>query len=105
VSEALIFLLRKLLDAANAVGFIPRKGWIREDPWIKTFKKDMLVQVASSKASQLRDLHADMHRQLSCTDQLRLVDCSYDPLVLTPTLLLATSCLHKLVLVAWTAAE
>jgi hypothetical protein len=83
VAEALMFLQRKLYDATNAVGFIPRKGWIREDPWIKTFTKDMLVKVTSSEASQLRDLHADMDRQLSRTTQLRLVDCCYDPLVLT----------------------
>ena len=69
VAEALMFLQHKLSDATNGVGFIPRKGWIREDPWIKSFTKDMLVQVASSEASQLRDLHADMDRQIACTDQ------------------------------------
>jgi hypothetical protein len=62
MSEALMFLQPKLSDATNAVGFIPRKGWIREDPWIKSFMKDMLVHVASSESSQLRDLHADMVR-------------------------------------------
>jgi hypothetical protein len=36
VAEALMFLHCKLSDATNAVSFIPRKGWIREDPWIKT---------------------------------------------------------------------
>jgi hypothetical protein len=83
MAETLMFLQRKLSDATNAVGFIPRKGWIREDPWIKTFMKDMFVKVASREASQLRDLHADMDRQIPRTDQLRLVDCCYDPLVLT----------------------
>jgi hypothetical protein len=43
----------------------------------------VLVKLASSEASQLRDLHADMDRQISHTNQLRLVDCCYDPLVLT----------------------
>jgi hypothetical protein len=83
VAEALMFLQHKLSDATNGVVYIPRKGWIREDPWIKSFTKDMLVQVASSEASQLRDLHANMDRQIACTDQLCLVDCCYDPLVLT----------------------
>jgi hypothetical protein len=83
ISEALMFLQRKLSDAMNAVGEIPRKGSIREDPWIKEFTKDMLVKVASSEESQLRDLHADMDRQISRTDQLRLVDCCYDPRVLS----------------------
>jgi hypothetical protein len=78
-----MFLQHKLLDATKPVSFIPRKGWIREDLWIKTFTKDMLVKVASSKASQLRDLHANMDRQIARTDQLRLVNCCYDPLVLT----------------------
>jgi hypothetical protein len=91
VSEALMFLQRKLSDASNAAGLIPRKGWIREDPWIKSFTKDMLVQVASSESSQLRDLHADMDRQISRTDQLRIVDCCYDPLVLTNLCAIAKS--------------
>jgi hypothetical protein len=43
VREALMFLQRKLADATNLVGFIPRKGWIRKDPWIETFTKGMLV--------------------------------------------------------------
>jgi hypothetical protein len=43
----------------------------------------MLVKAASSEASQLRDLHTNMHRQISSTDQLRLVDCCYGPLILT----------------------
>ncbi len=84
VAEALMFLQHKLSDATNGVGFIPRKGWIREDPWIKSFTKDMLVQVASSEASQLRDLHAnDMDRLIARTNQLCLVDCCYDLLVIT----------------------
>ena len=83
VSEALMFLQRKLTDSMNALGCIARKGAIREDTWIKTFTKDMLIKVASSEAALLRDLHADMDRQISRTDQLRLVDCCYDPLVLS----------------------
>jgi hypothetical protein len=51
-----MFLQRKLSDALNALGEIPRKGYIREDPWIKQFTKDMLVKVASSKEAQPRDL-------------------------------------------------
>jgi hypothetical protein len=51
----------------------------------------MLVKVASSEASQLRDLYADMDRQISRTDQLRLVDCCYDPLVLTDLCAVAKS--------------
>jgi hypothetical protein len=74
MAEALMFLPHKLSDATNGVGFIPRKGWIREDPWIKSFTKDMLVQVSSSEASQLRDLNADMDRQIARTNQLCLVD-------------------------------
>jgi hypothetical protein len=83
VTEALMFLQRKLTYSMNALGCIARKGAIREDDWIKTFTKDMLVKVASSEATQLRDLHADMDRQSSCTDQLYLIDCCYDPIVLT----------------------
>jgi hypothetical protein len=68
----------------NAVGKISRKGMIREDTWIKDFTKDMLVKVANSKDMQLRDLHAEMDRQITRTDQLRLaVDCCYDSLVMT----------------------
>jgi hypothetical protein len=78
-----MFLQHTLSDVTNGVGLIPRKGVIREDHWIKSFMKDMFVQVASSKASQLRDLHANMDRQIARTDQLCLVDCCYDPLVLT----------------------
>jgi hypothetical protein len=40
-----------------ALGEIPRKGLIREDPWIEEYMKDMLVQVASSKKAHLSDLH------------------------------------------------
>jgi hypothetical protein len=84
-------LQRKLSDAINAAGFIPRKGWIREDPWIETFIKDMLVKVVSSEASQLRDLHADMDRKIACTNQLCLVDCCCGPLVLTNLCAIAKS--------------
>jgi hypothetical protein len=53
----------------------------------------MLVQVASSKAAQLRDLvHANMDGQISRTPhQLRLVDCCYDLLVLTNLCAIAKS--------------
>jgi hypothetical protein len=83
ISESLMFLQRKLSDAMNDVGEIPRKGMIREDTWIKDFTKDMLVKVANSEEMQLRDLHADMDRQISRTNQLRLVDCCYDSHVMT----------------------
>jgi hypothetical protein len=85
-----MFLQRKLADATTSVGFIPRKGRIREDPWTKICTKGMLVRVASSKAAQLRDLYADMDRQISCTNQL-LVDCCYDSLVLTNLCAIAKS--------------
>jgi hypothetical protein len=35
VDEALVFLQRKLSDAMNVLGEIPRKGSNREGPWIK----------------------------------------------------------------------
>jgi hypothetical protein len=91
ISEALMFLQRKLSDAMNASGEIPRKGMIREDTWIKDFTKDMLVRVANSEEMQLRDLHADMDRQITRSDQLRLVDCCYDSLVITNLSALAKS--------------
>jgi hypothetical protein len=74
----------------NAVGKIPRKGMIREDTWIKDFTKDMLVKVANSEEMQLRDLHADMDRQITRTYQLRLVDCCYDSHVMTNRSTMAT---------------
>jgi hypothetical protein len=83
ISESLMFLQRKLSDAMNAVGKIPRKGMIREDTWIKAFTKNMLVKVANSQEMQLRNLHADMDCQITRTDQLRLVDCCYDSHVMT----------------------
>jgi hypothetical protein len=83
IAESLMFLQRKLSDAMNAVGEIPRKGMIREDTWIKDFSKDMLVKVANSEEMQLRDLHADMDRQITRTDQLRLVDSCYNSFVMT----------------------
>jgi hypothetical protein len=83
ISESLMFLQRKLSDPMNAVGKIPWKGMIRENSWIKDFTKDMLVKVANSEEMQLRDLHADMDRQITRTDQLRLVDCCYDSLAMT----------------------
>jgi hypothetical protein len=83
ISESLMFLQRKLSNAMNDVGKIPWKGMIREDTWIKDFTKDMLVKVANSEEMQLRDLHADMDRQITRTDQLRLVDCCYNSHVMT----------------------
>jgi hypothetical protein len=83
ISESLMFLHRKLFDAMNDVGKIPLKGMIREETWIKDFTKDMLVKVANSKEMQLRDLHANMDRQITRTDQLRLVDCCYNSHVMT----------------------
>jgi hypothetical protein len=49
----------------------------------KDFTKDMLVKVANSEEIQLRDLHANMDRQITRTNQLRLVDCCYNSHVMT----------------------
>jgi hypothetical protein len=80
ISEALMLLQRKLSNAMNASGEIPREGliWedtIWEDTWVKDFTKDMLVKVANSEDMQLQDHHADMDRQITRSDQLHLVDC------------------------------
>jgi hypothetical protein len=83
ISESLIFLQRKLSNAVKAVGKIPPKGMIREDTWTKDFTKDMLIKVANSEEMQLRDLYADMGRQITGSDQLRLLDCCYNSHVMT----------------------
>jgi hypothetical protein len=67
----------------KAVGKIPPKGMIREDTWTKDFTKDMLIKVANSEEMQLRDLYADMGRQITGSDQLRLLDCCYNSHVMT----------------------
>jgi hypothetical protein len=91
ISESLMFLQRKLSDAMNDVREIPWKGMIREDTLIKDFTKDMLVKVANSEEMQLRVLHADMDRQITPTNHLRLVDCFYDSHVMTNLSAMATS--------------
>jgi hypothetical protein len=48
VSKALMFLQCKLSDDINRLGESPRRGLIREGPWIKKFTKNVLVKVASS---------------------------------------------------------
>jgi hypothetical protein len=60
ISESLMFLQRKLSDAMNDVGEIPRKGMIREDTWIKDFTKDMLVKTSDPSSSTHSNLHSNL---------------------------------------------
>ena len=69
----------------SACGAVAWKGVINEDKFLKDYLKEVQVLRANAEKSLPTDMQESLDSQISCSEELLLVDICYNPLV-APTL-------------------
>jgi hypothetical protein len=80
ITEALVYLQRRIDDEMQECGRISRKGLIREDTsWIAQYTKRFLIEKAVANKAGFKDVQSQIESRIPRWQELALIDFCYTP--------------------------
>ena len=79
ITEALVYLQRRLSDEMQENGRICRKGAIREDSaWLLAYRRKFIIKQAAADTSGHKDVQSKLESRIPRQLELELIDTCYD---------------------------